>query len=278
MLRAKAAASRVLFIVTVAIAVSWSSPNLFARGYNNGRNAAAARQAMINSLQQQLGQARQVLSAAQAEISQAQGKIDESKSRVETAKSTLESVKTDKRNSRQTLDQLEADLIEKAGPDSEIGKSNAELLAAEDAHATAKKNVLNSSEYKDRIAAIDPDQRTKQLPLIQKEALKEDSDFQRAKGRLKLAQVQWGQYRTTMLQGSEEWMAASKAMREAQTEEHKVDGEARAGAMARMPAAARMRDAQQVANDAMDTIAACEYQLRQLGVNPSPPVKSTAKR
>jgi hypothetical protein len=67
-------------------------------------------------------------------------------------------------------------------------------------------------------------------------------------------------------------------MREAQVEEHKVDGEARAGAMARMPAAARMRDAQQVANDAMDTIAACEYQLRQLGVNPSPPVKTTAKK
>jgi chromosome segregation ATPase len=273
MMRARAAALSALVVV---IAVLCTSPAVAAR--NNGRNAAAVRQAMINSLQQQLGQARQVLSAAQAEISQAQGQIDESKSRVESAKSTLESVKTDKRNSRQVLDQLEADLIEKAGPDSDIGKAHAELLAAEDAHATAKKNVLNSSEYKDKIAAIEPDQRTKQLPIVQKDALKEDYDFQHARGRLKLAQAQWGQQRTAMLQANEDWMAASKAMRGSQAEEHKVDGEARAGAMARMPAAARMRDAQQVASDAMETIGACEYQLRQLGVNPTPPAKTTAKR
>ena len=275
MLRTKATALSVVVaaIVTIVLAGTTSAQ---ARG--RGRSGAQARQAMINALQQQLGQARQTLAAAQAEITQAQGQIDESKSRVETAKSALESVRSDKRNSRQTLDQLESDLIEKAGPDSAIGKAHAELLAAEDAHATAKKNVLNSSEYKNKIAAIEPDQRSKQLPIVQKEALKDDSDYQHARGRLKLAQVQWTQQRTAMLQASEEWMAASKAMKDAHLEENKADGEARAGAMARMPAAARMRDARDVADAAMQTIATCEYQLRQLGVNPAPPAKTTAKK
>lgn len=78
-----------------------------------------------------------------------------------------------------------------------------------------------------------------------------------------------------MLQASDEWMAASKTMRETHSEEAKADGEARAGAMARMPAAARMRDAKEIADAAMETIAMCEAQLRQLGVNPSPPAKKT---
>ncbi len=135
--------------------------------------------------------------------------------------------------------------------------------------------MLNSPEYKAKIAAIEPDQRSKQLPLVLKEALKEDSDYQRARSRLAQAKNHWGQVRTAMLQASSEWMAASKAMRNSHTEEHKVEGEARAGAMARMPAAARMRDAKEVADAAMETIAMCEAQLRSLGVNPSPPAKTT---
>jgi hypothetical protein len=81
-----------------------------------------------------------------------------------------------------------------------------------------------------------------------------------------------------MLQASDEWMAASKVMRDSHLEETKADGEARAGAMARMPAAARMRDAKDVADTAMQVIANCEYQLRQLGVNPAPPAKTTGSR
>ena len=219
-----------------------------------------------------------MLASAQAEANAAQGKIDESKSRVETAKGALESAKTEQRSTHETLDQIEANLIERAGTDSEIGKAHTEFLEAEEAHAVAKKNVLNSAAYKDKAAAIESDVRSKQLPLLRKEAFQNDNDYQQVLKRLALAKLHWHQLRTTMVQKSEEWMAASRAVRDAQQDENKAEGQAKSGALARMPAAARLRDAREVGEAAMETIGNCEAALRQLGVNPTPPAKTTAKK
>jgi chromosome segregation ATPase len=272
--------SRTKTMALVLVAAAFCAPPSSAaqgRGYNN-RAAAANRQRAIAALQAQLGAARQTLSAAQTEINQAQGKIDDSKSRVETAKSTIDSAKSEVRSSHQTLEEIEARLLEKAGPGSDVGKARAEFLAAEEAYNGAKKNVLESATYKTQIEALDPSERSKQLPLIQKAAFKDDSTYQNAKARLSLAKVKWAAQRTQMVQSSPEWMAASKAVKDARLEENKADGEAKAGALARMPAAARLRDARDVAQEAAEAIAACEFQLRQLGVNPSPPPKPTGKK
>ncbi len=144
MLRTKIHAPGVMAVVTLAIAAACAA-SAPAAGYNNrGAAAAAARQRTIAVLQAQLAEARQVLAAAQAEMAQArQDRRVENARRERQELAGIRQVRGAQFASN--LDQIEADLIEKAGPDSEIGKARAEFLAAEDEHATAKKNVLNNA-------------------------------------------------------------------------------------------------------------------------------------
>jgi HlyD family secretion protein len=260
--------------VVTALSVSPTLAQARGRG-NNGAAQRAARQAMINNLQQTLAGARQTLSAAQAQMSQAQSEIEASKSRVQEAKNSHDSAKSDERSSHQSLDQIEAELFEKAGPTSEIGKAHAEYVEAEDEFKAANDQLFNSSEYKDKVAALESADRAKLLPEIKKEAKSNDSRYQHALARLNLTRTRWKQLRMQMVQNSPEWMAASKSVREAQSEENKADANAKSGAMARLPAAAKMRDAKSVYLAAMETIMTCEAQLRAMGVNPAPPQQNT---
>ena len=140
-----------------------------------------------------------------------------------------------------------------------MAKSHTEFLEAEEDTRSPKKNVLNSAAYKEKAAAIESDVRFKQLPLLRKEAFQDDNDYQ-----LRSSGWHWPSagtsYCTTMVQKSEEWMAASRAVRDAQQDENKAEGQAKAGdgshAGRRPPG-----DAREVGEAAMETIGICEAGL-----------------
>ncbi len=243
-----------------------------ARNYGHHHNYnAAARQRMIQAAQANLAAARKAQALAQVQMHEAQGTIDTANARIRAAKSSMDEAKSEEHNSHMSLQEIQARLIEETGPNSEISKAHAALLAAFDEFHDQNKRVLDSDEYKSKVAELtEPEDRLKKLPKVREEVFKSDDQYQSALNRVKEEKVKFGQLRTAMVRSSPEWMAMSEQVREAIKSQNHAEIEAIGGGSAKMRAKYRLRDAQEVYAAATMTINQCEAILRRLGVKPAP--------
>ena len=256
------------------VALMLCSSAAHARNYHN-RNSGAARQNMIRAAQANLAAATRVAAMAQAQMAEAQPNVDAASDRIRTAKSSLDSAKSNERTAHQSLEAIQADLIEQAGADSEIGKSHADLVAAQENFCHEAKRILESEEYKTKLAEItDGGDRLKKLPEMRDAMLKHDDTYQNALSRLQIEHARFCQLRTEMVRNSPEWTSMSQEVRDALKEQNKAEIEATNGGFAHMKHWYRLHDAKMAYASAQATIAQCQGILRQLGVRPPPAPKS----
>jgi uncharacterized protein YciI len=267
---------RPILIMLVAVALGPLSAGPAQARYGRGNYASAAyRQRMIQFAQAQLGAARRAQGLAQVQMKQSQSQVDADNARIRGAKTSLGTAKTDEHDSHLALEEIQTQLIDAAGPTSEIGKAQAALLAAEAEFESAAKRVLGSDDYKAQSAAVsDHSERLKRLPEIREAAFRHDDEYQNKLARLKIERAKFGQLRTEMVRNSSEWTEMSQAVRDALKEQHHAETEAINGGFAKMSAKYRLRDAQQVYAAATSAANQSEAILRRLGVNPPPPPPS----
>jgi chromosome segregation ATPase len=248
-----------------------------ARSYHRGRGSNAARQNMIRMAQANLAAATQMAAQAQLQIAEAQPKVDAATDRIRTSRSSMASAKSNERTAHQSLVAIQADLIEQAGPSSEIGRSHADMVAAQEKFCHEAKRILESDEYKAKVAEItDSGDRLKKLPEMREEMLRHDEAYQRTLSRLQLEHARFCRLRTDMVRNSPEWTSMSQEVRDALKEQNKAEIEATNGGFAHMKHWYRLHDAKLAYASAQATIAQCQGILRQLGVRPPPTPQSPA--
>lgn len=257
-------------VVCLAILADPASALAQRRGGRGGAAAAAARrQQMISQLQMQLTQLQQVLASAEMTISDAQSQVSTANDRIEGARKSISDAKSGALESSKSQKSIEAEILSAQSEDSEYAKANLAFLEAQEDLKVAQDRVLASDAYQAEKAAVlkAPDHAAK-LSKLQHDALADDPGYMAARDKLKAARVVVNHVKMDLFKANSDWVAATAAAKDAQSEETKANSEATRGAMKKLPAMRNLREAQAVADEARENIAAIQYQLKLLGAQP----------
>lgn len=239
------------------------------RGGNSAAAARAQRQAMINNLQMQLTQAQQALSAAQSAIADAEGQVSAANERIQGARQSLTDAKSGALESSKSQKSLEAEILAAQSESSDYAKANIAFLEAQEEVKAAQERVYSSESYQAQKTAIlkEPNHAAK-LAKLQHDALADDIGYATAHEKLKAAKALVSHVKLDLFKANSDWVAASAAGKDAQSEETKANSEATRGAFKKLPAMRNLREAQAQADEARETIATIQYQLKLLGAQP----------
>lgn len=249
-----------------------------ARGRGNSAAAARAqRQAMINNLQMQLAQAQQALSAAQMAISDAEGQVNSANDRIQGARQSIADAKSGALESTKSQKSIEAEILAAQEDGSDYAKANLAFLEAQEEVKAAQERIYSSESYLTQKTIIlkEPSHAAK-LAKLQHDALADDIGYTTAFEKLKAAKAVINHVKMDLFKANAEWVAATAASKDAQTEETKANSEATRGAFKKLPAMRNLREAQAAADEAREAVATIQYQLKLLGAQPKTTPASTS--
>lgn len=258
--------------VVALVMVSIASTEAVARGrrHHQGRSAAAAaavrKKQMTQTIQNQVAVARQVLAAAESQAAMSEKELSAARERLAAARGEIEAAGSEERQAREELREIESSIIDDQGPESPLGKAQSAIDAAQQALDRELHRVVSLPEHAVKLTAADRAADARVLSATDKEALRNDAQYQLTLGGLESAKRNFALIRQDLLNRSPEWVAASKAVAEAHRKETKLKQESNSAALPSMSTKRNFRTSQDVAAAARATIAQGEAMLRQLGV------------
>lgn len=242
------------------------------RGSSSAAAAAARKKQMIASLQKQLALAKQVLSTAESKAQMSQGEVDKAVSELSQIRTSLEADEEDMTDASKSLNELEADILEKQSFGSEYKLALQSLQTAkEDLHALIHKKFPGLPAHSDMadesarladLAAIAGESRTK---------LNEDEEYQSAAKLVESLARKVAQVRQKLFAEDPQWELARKEVADATRKVREERAQASATGIGSLDDRHNLRTAQGVAAAARGTIAQCEMMLARLGAKPAAP-------
>jgi hypothetical protein len=236
------------------------------RGGSRGRGGSGNSQQMMAAAMQSLAMNQQILTQAEAVISEATAQLSTAQDQLEGARKSIDDAKTSALDSTKSQKTIEAEILTAQGDDSEYSKANLAFLEAQQLVKDEKEGVLTGEDYLKQKSALQKGSASAvKVAQLQKEALEEDDDYQRANDKFKAATLTYNRIKGELFKANPEWVAASQAAREAHSEGSKASGEATRGAMKSMPAKRRLREATEAAAQAKMNIAQAQMVLSSMG-------------
>lgn len=251
------------------------------RHHHKGASAgavAAGKKQMIQTIQDQVAAARQVLAAAESQAAMSEQELGGLKERIAAARKEIEAAGSEERKAREELRAIESRILYAQGPESPLSKAQAAIDEAQQALDLELHRLVSLPEHAGKPTSADRSADSRLLSAGDKETLRNDAEYQSALRRLESAKRGFAQIREDWFKQDPDWVAASKAVAEADQKERKSKQEGKTGAMGSVPAKRNLRTAQDVAAAARATIAQGEAMLRQLGVRPSQANAPKAKK
>jgi chromosome segregation ATPase len=217
-------------------------------GKGKGNNGNQEAQAAVKQLQSQLAVANQRLIAATAEVNQLQAKVSAAQGSIDAAAGDVKNSKSDADVNSQRVREIEAQLEQAQPKDSPLAQTRADYLAAKEALEDASEEVFESEDYRAKHeAAMKGVDRATTVPKLKSEALRSDQAYQRAKIVYDATRQIYEQERSAVFAKSNEWVEATKASREARGEQTKAEQKVQNGALHKMSANSKLRDATKAA-------------------------------
>lgn len=274
------------FVIATTIALGLSVSNLAhaqTRRPNYSNYNRQRTQAAINQTQAQLTAAQQLLAAATAEVTEWQGKVSAAQGSLDIASDEFKSSRSEADTSSQRVRELEKQLEEQQPKGSPFVVAKADFLKAKDALDAAANAVFNSEEYKNKYKqALQSADKATVLPKLKDESLKKDLVWQRAKIVFDAVHSQYEQAQHAVYEKNEEWVEATKSVRESRGQQTKAEQRASNAAMHKASANTKLRDATKVQTAAQANVMQLTATLNSLrgsiGQKPIDPTASTASK
>ena len=236
------------------------------RGTHRSTKAVAAeRKKTIQTIEQQIRDARKVLADAESQATLSEQQLQGLRHAIEAARKAMEPAETDKDNPADVFEGIEAEILEAQGPKSEIGRAKAAFDAAREAVHREYRRVLSRPAEDDEDA---PPQAATRMSKEEMEKLKQDDGYQSAIQKLKTAKQEYAILHKEVIEQCPQWTDAMEAARERQQDQSKAKQTTAAGTGQRLAAKRSLRTAKENAADARAVIAEGEARLREMGVQP----------
>jgi chromosome segregation ATPase len=251
LVNSKLCARALVGLVLAGILLALGSGQLFAQKKGNkgkGKSGNQEKQAAAKQLQAQLAAANQRLIVATAELNQLRAKVSAAQGSIDVAADEAKNSKSDADVNSQRVREIEEQLEQSQPKDSPLAQARADYLAAKEALEDATEEIFESEEYKAKYqAALKEGDRATTIPKLKSEALKNDQVYQRAKIVYDAVRQIYEQERSAVFAKSNEWVEATKATREARGEQTKAEQKVQSGALHKMSANSKLRDATKAA-------------------------------
>ena len=231
---------------------------------SSASSAAARKKQSAQAIQNQINVARQVLAMAEAKGGMSAQQVQAAQERIANARSEIEAAGSEEREAREQMREIEQRILAEQGPDTPVGRAQAEVTAAEVAVHRELHRVVGAAP-----PAADTSPDTHSLSAAERETLRNDAEYTAAKERLVSAKRNLARVRQELLQAHTDWVAASKAAAEAHKRETAAKQAAGRPNLGAVSAKRNLHDAQDVAAAARATIAQGEAMLRQMGMQSS---------
>jgi chromosome segregation ATPase len=207
------------------------------RSKKSGNPSSAQKQKTIDQIKAQVASAKHTLAVAEAKGQMSASQLEEARKKLSDARATLDEAQDDERAAAETLNDIEADLVDSQEPDSKVGQAKAKLEEARAAYEKARAGVVSPN----------------------------NPDYEKAKNDLNAAKREFDKAKAELFEKDEDWVAAKETLREEQAD--KADAKKQSDtARGSAGSAKEMRNASQVAAAARAIIAQGEAKLRALGV------------
>jgi chromosome segregation ATPase len=194
-------------------------------------------------------------SAAQEAAAAAKDKLTAIKDELADLNKSVQQAKDEVKAAAEALRKVESELEDGQASSSAFGRARDAFRAAEKLHAAAREQALGSPQYKEQYDKAKQSEDTAALATLRKETLARDATVQTAMAKLKQAKSVYEPLRTALLEGDENWTAASEelqskkqSLKDAEDELHKAIAKERAAAADAKKAAAAAAQATAAAN------------------------------
>jgi chromosome segregation ATPase len=194
-------------------------------------------------------------SAAQEAAAAAKDKLTAIKDELADLNKRVQQAKDDVKAAADALRRVESKIEDGQASSSSFGRARDAFRAAEKLHAAAREQALSSPQYKEKYDKAKQSEDPAALATLRKETLAGDATVQAATAKLKAAKGVYEPLRTALLEGDENWTAASEelqskkqSLKDAEDELHKAIAKERAAVADAKKAAAAAAQATAAAN------------------------------
>jgi chromosome segregation ATPase len=254
--------SLAIFVASAADAFAYRGRHHY--GYSTG----AARARAIASIRGQVAQFDAIARQADAAAAAAQAKVGAANSRISTARETIASSEKEAHQASKDMASAEAELLEAAGPDSEIVQAKEGYDKARAEVQTQEHRVLNSPEYLAKLAKTEgTDEHARVVPQLRAEALENDENYQHAKNMVEVAKHKYMALRNDAVTHDTNWLSASEEKKKALLDQSAALNEGLKGGFQKLPAAQALHSAQRLSRQAKTYASSGRALLGQMGAS-----------
>jgi DNA repair exonuclease SbcCD ATPase subunit len=238
------------------------------------RSAQAERRQLIQEIKSQIATARSVLAQVESKGGLAAGQLEAARKKIAAAREALEAADAEETAAARAVRDIENDLIEAEGDDSEIARAKAAWEAA----AKQYNELLfgrSEAQPADSEGASTAASSAESPSASTASGAPTDDVIAAAKQKLLDAKREYERLKTALREKDPQWVSDMETLREER--KNRAEAAAKAGPNLSMLRSSRdLRSAKSIAAAARAVIAQGEARLRQLGVRPSkkPPPSS----
>ncbi|MCX7387003.1 MAG: hypothetical protein NTX48_10085 [Planctomycetales bacterium] len=259
----------------------------YGHSYGSRSSAAAARAnraRMINSIQQQVSNARQILKAAETKSEMTQAQVAEASTKLSGIRREIDGTQHDAVEAAKTLHAIAAEITLHQSPTSELSKA---IATADEAKLIVHQTIHRVLNLPFEEAKPDVDIRRadlQQLSDSQRSTLNADPRYTAAEQGFKDAAGKVSRLRQKTFEADSDWVAAHRDLVNAHRQTKDGEKQRLVTGTAAFEKKKELQNANNIADTARSIISNGEYRLRQFGVStnttksPSRPSPNSAKK